>query len=108
MHYFSTTPFGSASQRKLCDERKKLLADELGITLIQIPFWWDKSQSSLVATIQQHRLDILHNIPSSAPIPSIMPENRNKPFKYKQSAALSYDTHPINPTGWFVKLKYIS
>src|SRR5690242_911942 len=30
-----------------------------GITLVEVPYWWDKTKESLAATIQQHRTDLL-------------------------------------------------
>jgi hypothetical protein len=41
---------------------------ELGITLIQIPYWWDKKKWSLIATIHQHRPDIIAKPTMGIPI----------------------------------------
>lgn len=42
----------------LADKEKKLACKKLGITLIEIPHWWDYSRTNLVATIQQNRPEL--------------------------------------------------
>jgi hypothetical protein len=56
-------------QRKQLDDEKMQTCREQGITLIEIPYWWNKGLSSLAATIYQQRKDIvpLHNY--DEPIP---------------------------------------
>jgi hypothetical protein len=49
------------------------VSKSLGITLIAIPSWWDRSPGSLAATIQQHRPDIPLKIPPSKPIDNSIP-----------------------------------
>jgi hypothetical protein len=41
--------------QKQKDEQKKQMALSAGITLIQIPFWWDGKLDSLCATIEKHK-----------------------------------------------------
>jgi hypothetical protein len=75
VHYFSSTPFGSATKRQSCDIVKHKNAKEIGITVIPIPFWWDKTHASLAATIVSYRPDVqLKLSPLSKPIPSNMPD----------------------------------
>ena len=40
------------------DKKKKILCKDIGITLIEIPYWWDQSKGSLIATILQHRPEL--------------------------------------------------
>lgn len=42
------------------DTEKKKLCEEHGITLIQIPYWWDKSLLSLQDIIFKVRPDLFH------------------------------------------------
>ncbi len=61
--------------RKRNDKQKAEIAKKNGITLIEIPFWWDKTESSLLATIHLHRPDLMHEAMLSVAhaVPSDMP-----------------------------------
>ncbi len=48
-------------QQKQKDERKRKLCKENEITLIEIPYWWNKETSSLAATIIKERKDLILN-----------------------------------------------
>src|SRR5690349_11564564 len=73
-HYFSSHLFGRATDRQSADQIKRQFAGEMGITLISIPFWWDKLPNSLIGTIQLHRPDIYFgNLDVGDPIPSELP-----------------------------------
>jgi len=41
------------------DEEKQTFCKKEGITLIQIPFWWDHDKESIVATLQHYLPDII-------------------------------------------------
>jgi hypothetical protein len=67
--------FSSTATRQQNDRLKKLVSQANGITLIEIPFWWDRTRDSLISTIHFYRPDI-QLPPSSAPrIQSEMPSN---------------------------------
>jgi len=96
------------------DELKKALVREGGITLIEVPCWWDyrleryfipsspshpththtHTQNSLAATIKKHRPDLAHKmIPvredASLPIPeSPPPDFFSKPAEYIEGAGV--------------------
>ena len=40
-------------------KKKRSICKENGITLIEIPYWWDFKKSSLIATIHQQRPDLI-------------------------------------------------
>jgi hypothetical protein len=40
-------------------QEKRVACDENGIKLIEIPYWWDFTKDSLVATIHMHRPDLI-------------------------------------------------
>jgi hypothetical protein len=50
-HYYDISVFGSAEKRQQNDKIKQHACKQFGLTLISIPFWWDKSSESLAATI---------------------------------------------------------
>ena len=72
--------YGSACKRQINDHTKLEHSLNSGITLIPIPFWWDKSHSILMTTIQQYRPD-LDWIDESSNINTISFE---MPTKYQQ------------------------
>jgi hypothetical protein len=53
-HYVDVYQYGSQWLYKERDDYKKMACAEKGITVIEIPFYWDFEQESLRATIQQH------------------------------------------------------
>jgi hypothetical protein len=77
-HYFSNH-FGSASVRQRRDQAKLRFASQLGITLISVPFWWDRSSDSLASTIHSYRPDIKIQVAEEVlPIPLEMPTRFKK------------------------------
>ena len=84
----------------------------IGITLITIPYWWDKKLPSLQATISQYRPDLLRHNPFSQPIPTTKPHNKKEYLnKYKNeiqsNLMLATDWQPgEDPTGWFMTEKF--
>ena len=69
-HYSTHYLYGSPSIQQQRDQEKEMKCKEAGITLIHIPYWWDKQKSSLVATIRQYRSDLLKQELSGTPIPT--------------------------------------
>lgn len=57
-HYFGNLLFGGDMAFYHKDEEKRKVCEKAGITLIEIPYWWDLDVDSLRATIHQHRPDI--------------------------------------------------
>ena len=51
-HYYDIYALGNLWSQKSKDEEKRIACKDKGITLIEIPYWWDKEKSSLMATIQ--------------------------------------------------------
>jgi hypothetical protein len=102
-HYFSSHIFGRASDRKRLDQNKLQFATKMGITLISIPFWWDKSSRSLAATIRSVRPDCQFNVESSPSdvIAANMPTKLHNQFKYIPVLPKKYD-ETVEPTGWYV------
>jgi hypothetical protein len=76
-------------------------ARQLGITLIQIPFWWDKTKTSLVATIRALRPDLILEGSTYNSISSTIPLQMMQQFKYLANTAIPYSKR-MNTTGWYV------
>jgi hypothetical protein len=60
-HYHSAASvpsFGSLSNRSHRDQLKLEACKDAGITLIQIPYWWDQSEISLAEYISQQRPEL--------------------------------------------------
>jgi hypothetical protein len=73
----------------------------MGITLISIPFWWNKSLPSLAATIKNHRADLTEDLKEiGSPISTEMPLWIKQSSRYKPNAAQKYD-EKISPIGWY-------
>jgi hypothetical protein len=100
-HYISNAIYGSASKRQHNDKIKREIAKDEGITLISVPFWWDKNPASLAATIRQIRPDIEVNFVESFPIPTEVPRRVLMKYQYVPNVAQEYD-ESIEPEGWYV------
>ena len=48
-----------------------------GITLTQVPYWWDRKIESLAATIYNTRPDLFKETPKGNPIPSSPPSKQD-------------------------------
>lgn len=58
-HYYSYHKGCRITNQRRRDQEKYDACQENNITLIVVPYWWNNSKSSLAATIQSHRPDIL-------------------------------------------------
>jgi hypothetical protein len=68
-HYSSHYLYGSPEIIQRRDQEKQMKCKEAGITLIHIPYWWDKEKLSLVGTVRQHRPELLQGEEEGTPIP---------------------------------------
>src|SRR5689334_12803883 len=71
-HYHDIYSLGNKWSQKERDNEKRLACEEKRITLIEIPYWWDREKSSLMATIHAKRSDLLEHasgeqIPNESP-----------------------------------------
>ena len=48
-----------------------------GITLIEVPYWWDRRRESLAATIHKVAPELVPNPPGAEPIPTSCPFRKN-------------------------------
>lgn len=73
-HYRDIYALGRQWSQRERDNEKRLACEMKGITLVEIPYWWDREKSSLVATIQGKRPDLLANAGVGETIPSQPPK----------------------------------
>jgi ATP-dependent DNA ligase len=94
----------------------------LGITFIEVPYWWDRKIQSLAATIYSQRPELLTEKPTSAPIPLSPPATHKKEiessnlldittvtflgYAKKQLMTSTVWEDSQNPTGWYMSEKY--
>ena len=88
-----------------------------------MPYWWDKRQSSIEATVYTQRPDLFASQPKGIPIPFSPPSKAttkkriNKKIFFSLSffsvdkldmlmTALLWEEENMNPTGWYMTEKY--
>ena len=74
----------SLTEGKERDLLKEDLCKEKGITMVQVPYWWDRKISSLEATIHSVRPELFQEPPLGSPIP-LTPNNTTKEAIDKKS-----------------------
>jgi hypothetical protein len=105
-HYFTTHIFGRASDRQRADHLKRQFSKQIGITLLSIPFWWDKSPNSLASTIRTQRPDIdFRSSIAVPPIPTEIPLPSRRRFEYLPNQATDFKDQ-FDPTGWLIMDKF--
>lgn len=73
-HHYFPVQHQNHLQTQQRDEEKAKKCQREGITMIIIPYWWDRSKESIKATIHLQRPDLIpHLEPNSVPIPSSPP-----------------------------------
>jgi ATP-dependent DNA ligase len=83
----------------------------IGITLIEVPYWWDRKYESLEATIYSQRPELFTELPIGKPIPLTRPSIEK--LKRSQSVtnkslmtSTEWDYESMDPTGWYMTEKY--
>lgn len=66
-HYKWHFLIGSPSDQQVKDSEKKIQCEKHGITLIEVPYWWDKKSESLAATVRLHRPGLTNFVSLFAP-----------------------------------------
>ena len=78
------------------------------ITLIEIPYWWDRKINSLASTIFKNRSDVisqpLHQFNPIPDTPSAARAARDSQIRnmFTEPQEVFVDDLKINPTGWYV------
>jgi hypothetical protein len=72
--------------------------------LIEIPYWWDNTLSTLAATIHQHRPELFKEKPTGQPISLIPPKKERKNTSpIADKLMLVSDWPGMDPSGWYVE-----
>ena len=92
------------------DLNKDEICKEHGITLIKVPYWWDRKTSSLAATIYNVRPDLVTK-PEGSPIPLNPPaeplvDAKTISTKKLFMKATDWDKSNMEPKGWYMTEKY--
>jgi hypothetical protein len=59
--------YGHTSRSISNDAEKRSFCSKLGVTLIEVPFWWDKSKEQLESAIARVRPDIIQHVVKGKP-----------------------------------------
>ena len=68
-HYHDIFALGHRWRQQQKDTEKREICSSNGITLIEVPYWWDQETSSLIATINKHQRGLLIVPEGANPIP---------------------------------------
>jgi len=96
-HFVNVGRFTTVEKQKLRDKEKRELCEQNGITLIEIPFWWDTTKSSLQATIAKVRPDLF---PHSTISGNVIPSESDKVFQRQLQQQEGDDYTPTEAQLW--------
>eukprot|EP01027_Heterolobosea_sp_BB2_P018918 GEZU01026579.1.p1 GENE.GEZU01026579.1~~GEZU01026579.1.p1 ORF type:complete len:601 (+),score=135.41 GEZU01026579.1:14-1816(+) len=108
-HYKESYIFGPYHNYQHLDAEKVHICKKMGITLINVPSWWDRTVASLAATIHQARPDLIPQPPAgSEPIPPVPLDAHTrigpkaKPSVKRGDFLVTLSTYNDrdDPTGW--------
>eukprot|EP00026_Physarum_polycephalum_P002177 Phypoly_transcript_02182.p1 GENE.Phypoly_transcript_02182~~Phypoly_transcript_02182.p1 ORF type:complete len:962 (+),score=179.47 Phypoly_transcript_02182:307-2886(+) len=116
-HHYFHAHFGSSTLQEYQerDQRKKKIADYRGITIINVPFWWNWDAKSLVASIKGKRPDLLVHVDTRdvAPLSDSPPQHIVDKWSYEIPGlgAPMFALHmpqksSFDPTNWWIFEKY--
>jgi hypothetical protein len=75
-HYHDNGIIGEYKSLENRDQVKLAKCQELGITLIQVPYWWKMNADSLATTIHLRRPDVIPVPPKATPISLVNPKSK--------------------------------
>jgi len=74
-HFYWNSKCGGLQSQKLRDLQKRNTCEQLGISLIQLPFWWDLKADTLTSLVHQIRPDLVCSGSLSALLQPPIPGN---------------------------------
>ena len=72
-HYLDIYALGNHWRQLQRDQEKRVACAEQGITLVEIPYWWEFEKPSLMATIHQKMDRLFRGVQVGSPIPERPP-----------------------------------
>eukprot|EP00026_Physarum_polycephalum_P004891 Phypoly_transcript_04915.p1 GENE.Phypoly_transcript_04915~~Phypoly_transcript_04915.p1 ORF type:complete len:380 (+),score=56.44 Phypoly_transcript_04915:692-1831(+) len=107
LHYSDVDYYGSGSSRILHDQDRKQKCTQEGITLIEVPYWWNRTKSSLAATIARERPELvsdqdmtdLQTNSVAEPISVAKPVKSRSAGSQNFMLAVNWE-EDMDPTGW--------
>jgi len=72
-HYSDSFSMGAQWKYVQRDQEKRIVCEQNGITLIEVPYWWDFQKESLMATIYQTNPHLIQYQGNAKPIPTEPP-----------------------------------
>eukprot|EP01114_Cavostelium_apophysatum_P021759 TRINITY_DN7678_c0_g1_i2.p1 TRINITY_DN7678_c0_g1~~TRINITY_DN7678_c0_g1_i2.p1 ORF type:complete len:759 (+),score=135.48 TRINITY_DN7678_c0_g1_i2:52-2328(+) len=89
------------------DIEKKTACSLVGIDLVVIPFWWDRTEEAIIASIRKLRPDLLSRfqgvVSDELAVPEVMPEKHN--IEQSLMHGINYNKD-ANPTDWWMVEKF--
>jgi hypothetical protein len=82
-HFHWTFQGGNPTHQQVRDHWKMDACNRENITLITIPFWWDRDPKSLLATIGKYRVDLVPDCKDASPIPLEPPIEFSRKYPHK-------------------------
>lgn len=67
-HFKDIYSMGPQRKQKERDDEKRRACLERGITLVEVPFWWDKTKESLQNSIHQANKELIASTGDGSPI----------------------------------------
>jgi len=61
-HYRQHNFFGCAASYQKRDKAKQKACELLGITLLEVPYWWKRDKESVIAMLKRFRPDVIEAI----------------------------------------------
>jgi len=62
-HYHNHKVFGEVTPITQRDDSRRQACASLGMTLLEVPYWWQRDKESILALIKQYRPDMVLNAP---------------------------------------------
>jgi len=90
-HYLWNYRYGSPSSQQLRDKERRLICDTIGLTILEVPFWWDHKEDTLAMTIRRHRPDLLSQyIPVSVLHLRVIPMEISEEAKFRHGLSMVF------------------
>jgi len=66
-HFYDHVLFGDVKSHQARDEERREVCKYLAMTLIEVPYWWQRDKESILSLLHKYRPDIVPNVPGRIP-----------------------------------------